>query len=415
MKKKMMMSIAFVAIAVLGMAQFPVKGTWINTTKYTSGADAGLFRIANKLVIASDALDIDELKMVDPFTVVGTNVGGTLRIEQEGGVYVNNMQAPADLWQSVPGRHLVEFGSYRLADSTGRDGRKWGRRVHCLLALYKNYGDSSKLMVAERRYISRFTADNKMPKVQGVYDLNALYVDGQLIDSLVFTGATGTNTGSNVKAITLPRTQSISFTPSPKQQKAINNLVGRLKKEDEAPAEGAGLNVNGNTTQYELIIHSVETLQTDNENCEAAEYKNKAEYLGVLNAGAWGAGNMQRFNAGTFMNYPGNNTGSPKPLVLAKGQPHTITANLSKVFSIGKNEFKVSTLRITGYLSEINFPCDKNGNEMGYEADELQTSGGQTSVLLKDLKQGFNYLDIKKIVNSKLLTFRIHFEITEKN
>ncbi len=397
-------------------AQFPISGTWTNNLRYTSGVDAGMYRVSQKLVFTTQGDDVTLLKMVEPCSHIGYRANGALKFDVEGGQAVNNVRNPYDLWQSIPGRRLMLYGQYNLPDSSA-NGRVWGRLVFRMLALYKNGGDSTKLIVAEKVHFSRYTKDGKSPRIDGgSVKLDDMYRIGQLVDSVVFTGSPGTNTGANLKAMVLKLNPSqalpgkIILTPTEKAR--LDEIIKKVKESEEMPVSDQ-LNANRNSSLFEFRIKSVETLQTDNESCEPQEYKNRAEYLGALTADIWVDPNMKRFNIGQFFDYKGVAVGSPQPCVLALNEKKPITANLNTITTVAKTEFDKATLRISGFLSEVNYTC--NGTDANYVAVPIQAANEFTSVYLKDLKSGDNTIDIKKNINGKTITFRIHFLAIEKN
>lgn len=415
MKKYIVLLLLCFSINIVG-AQFKVAGTWINHQRYTSGVDAGLFRISQKLIFTTQGNDISMLKMVDPCNHVGYKANGILKFDVEANQPVNNVRDPYETWQSGQGRRLILYGQYNLPDSSA-NGRTWARLAFRMLALYKNGADSTKLMVTEKVHYGRYTKDNKSPRIDmGSVRLEDMYQTGQLVDSIVFTGAPGTNTGANVQAVAIGLNKSTSFAAkinlAPAEKEKLDDVIRRITEKDTDPVSD-NLNANKNSTLFEFTIKSVETLQTDNESCEPQEYKNKAEYLGTLTAAVWSDQNIKRFTIGEFFDYKSTAVGSPKPLVLGINEKKPVTGNNSTVNGIPKAAFDKTTLRISGFLGEVNLVC--KGTDYNHEVSMMQEANEFSAVYLKDLKSGDNTIDIKKSVKGQTIGFRIHFSVIEKN
>lgn len=167
---------------------------------------------------------------------------------------------------------------------------------------------------------------------------------------------------------------------------------------------------------YTLDNIQFETLTVDSElgiyEDKTQEWcKDMAEYTGYLNLKVLRAktGGLQA-NLGTIFDYDERRDA----LYLKLKEIVDCTSTFSKTFIVPQADFQTAILRFEGRLTDIDAPYfdAESGNTLSGKARpsndvNLQLSSQFTDVLLKDLKVGYNFIDINRNGRS----FRIHFTI----
>lgn len=382
-------------------AQFRLHSRWLSNQTYNSGPDQGVTRIARELIFATP--DATTLKIIDPYTVIARQTK-PISIDMENGLYVNNINGGFWLkqFEAATNRYVICIGSIRHSDSTG-NGRKFGRATDVYLALYKNNLDSTKLTVVEKHVRKSWTVDQKSPRIQSVGASVEQYNRAAVRDSIIFTAAPGTNTGENIRfrQVSLQPTQSIQANIF----KPLKLPADWDKEDDDEP-----LNPTRTSTSFRFMVTHIETLQidTDDETANSpTDLRNKAEYLGILNAEV--ITNARVFSV-NFFDFPARTNATAPSVRLGLGEKRANPARSNTIFVVPKTQFENAKLRFSGWLSEID---DNYGAEASYKQEKILENNQYKEVLLKNLNSGENFFDIKKAgINA---TLRVHFEIQELN
>jgi hypothetical protein len=399
MKKLLFICTLSLMFSTASLAQFWVKGTWVNNARQPNGH----FRIANKIEISDNNFSKVSVIGSGTFRKVGDGYGepssGFYQVTFKG--HQDHVVTQADKkWDNVAKRHIFIFRSAERKNT--RNNRLWKDIEYYAYAFYQNPNNYKQLIVVLRKGVHSFTIDNKMPQISDNRSIIDRYNDLPLIDSVVFNGLDDA------------RTQDVpaSFTN-------ISSPIGGNKIEG-VQVTGLPSNLgsiltnklNPSKTQFRLVITGFETLTTDDDRCNGqvvSLYKNKAEYLGVLqawikyNASCNGSGDIGNF--GNIFNFPASNTSAvPNALILEPNKKHSV--NISRNITISAGQFNNTTLVIGGFLNEIDI-CTVQ--EIPYTSRIVKPSSGCVTLLFKDMNVGANYIDIKTNID----TFRIHFEVSE--
>lgn len=234
-------------------------------------------------------------------------------------------------------------------------------------------------------------------------------------------------TSSRLPQITKEQIDKI-FPPAPltiqQIKEALKSQMANNQKGDLKVAVYQPKTINLNITpinlsqaaSYTIDNIQFETLTVDSEtgiySSKQEEWcKDIAEYTGLLNLKVLRAktGGLQA-NLGVIFDHAQRKNA----LFLKLKEIVNCRLTISKTFTIPQADFQTATLRFEGRLTDIDAPFldEESGNDLSGKARKpndvnLQLSSQFTDVLLKDLKVGYNFIDINR--NGK--SFRIHFII----
>jgi hypothetical protein len=399
MKKLLFICTLSLMFSTASLAQFWVKGTWVNNARQPNGH----FRIANKIEISDNNFSKVSVIGSGTFRKVGDGYG-------EPSTYFNQVTfighqdhvvTKADkIWDNVAKRHIIIFESAERRNT--RNNRLWKDIEYYAYAFYHNPNNLKQLIVVLRQGVRSCTIDNKMPQIHQPNPDIGLYNSLPIIDSVVFNGL------DDARTLDVP--SSFTNISSPIGQNGIEGV-----RVTGLPSNLGSIltnKLNPSKTQFRLVITGFETLTTDDDRCNGqvvSEYRNKAEYLGVLqawikyNASCNGSGDIGNF--GNIFNFPASSTPAvPNALILEPNKKHSV--NISRNITISAGQFNNTTLVIGGFLNEIDI-C--TALEIPYTSRTVQTRNGCATMLFRDMNVGANYIDIK----TNRDTFRIHFEVSE--
>ncbi|PJE46328.1 MAG: hypothetical protein CUR34_10145 [Sediminibacterium sp.] len=408
---KIIVTILCQLILVTSFAQFRLHTKWVNNLTVTSGPNQGLPRIARELIFATP--EANTLKMIDPFSVIPRPTK-PVSFDMENGVYVNNIGSfdfktydPAKL------RYVVALPSVRLSDIT-EDGRKKGRAKRVYLAFYKLPFDSTKLAVVEKHVNLSWTVDNKSPRVYPVSgsleDFDKMAV---IVDSVIFTAATGTNTGINAKSANsiiskFQPTQSLQVSPTK------TKMYEDIFKDFLEPNDENLLNPLRTSTSFRLTITLIENLvvdKTDEKGIKNSNFINKGEYYGSLNAIVQHQSSV--ITNLTFFDSPVKNGTSNAHFTYWSLNEKKPVVNSSSIFTIPRANFENAKLHIKGSLYEGNIDHESTGDYSTKDNTTIVNANDNfRNIFLKDLKSGANSYIIR---NNGVDYWKIYFDIIAIN